>query len=129
MLHVAGRLKQVVLRGGLTISPAEIELHLAGHSAVAEATCVGVPEEKLGERLCACVVPNPNHPPPTLSDLTAYLRTQHDLESAKLPERLLLLAELPLGPTGKVCRTTLTTLATRADPVSWSHGHADRAAR
>jgi acyl-CoA synthetase (AMP-forming)/AMP-acid ligase II len=114
VLHVTGRLKQVVLRGGLTISPAEVELHLSAHTAVAEATCVGVPDPDLGERLCACVVPSTGHPPPTLGDLTAYLRTHHDLEPAKLPEHLLLLPELPLGPTGKVCRTTLTTLATEA---------------
>jgi acyl-CoA synthetase (AMP-forming)/AMP-acid ligase II len=118
VLHVTGRLKQVVLRGGLTISPAEVELHLSGHTAVAEATCVGIPDPDLGERLCACVVPNPRQPPPTLADLTAYLRTHHDLEPAKLPERLLLLPELPLGPTGKVCRTTLVTLATQAHAVS-----------
>lgn len=111
VLHVTGRIAQVVLRGGLTISPAEIELHLSGHPAVAEAACVGVPDPDLGERLCACVVPSPRRPPPTLADLTTYLRTHHDLEPAKLPECLLLLHELPLGPTGKVCRTTLATEA------------------
>jgi acyl-CoA synthetase (AMP-forming)/AMP-acid ligase II len=118
VLHVTGRLKQVVLRGGLTISPAEIELHLSAHPSVAEASCVGVPDPDLGERLCACIVPSPGHRPPTLADLTGYLRTHRDLEPAKLPERLLLLAELPLGPTGKVCRATLTTLATAAHPPS-----------
>jgi acyl-CoA synthetase (AMP-forming)/AMP-acid ligase II len=113
VLHVTGRRKQVVLRGGLTISPAEVETHLAGHPAVAEATCVGVPDPELGERLCACVVPRPGHEPPSLTDLTTYLRTHHDLEPRKLPERLLVLPALPLGPTGKVCRTTLSALATR----------------
>jgi acyl-CoA synthetase (AMP-forming)/AMP-acid ligase II len=114
VLHVTGRLKQIVLRGGLTISPAEIELHLSAHTAIAEATCVGIPDPDLGERLCACIVPSPSHPPPTLGDLTTYLRTHRDLEPAKLPEHLLLLPELPLGPTGKICRATLTTLATEA---------------
>jgi acyl-CoA synthetase (AMP-forming)/AMP-acid ligase II len=111
VLHVTGRLKQVVLRGGLTISPAEVELHLSGHPAVAEAACVGIPDPELGERLCACVVPSRDHAAPTLADLTTYLRTQHDLEPAKLPERLVVLPALPLGPTGKVCRATLVTAA------------------
>jgi acyl-CoA synthetase (AMP-forming)/AMP-acid ligase II len=111
VLHVTGRLRQVVLRGGRTISPAEVDLHLSAHEAVAEVTCVGIPDDDLGERLCACVVPVPDRPPPTLADLTAYLREQHDLEPVKLPERLLLLSELPLGPTGKVCRATLTAVA------------------
>ena len=109
-LHVTGRAKQIVLRGGRTISPAEVEAHLSGHPAVAEVTCVGVPDPDLGERLCACVVPR--HAAPELAELTAYLRTHHDLEPAKLPEHLLVLREFPLGPTGKVCRTTLTLLAT-----------------
>jgi len=111
VLHVTGRLKQVVLRGGRTISPAEVELHLSAHPAIQEATCVGVPDPDLGERLCACVVVRPERPRPTLADLTAYLRTHHDLEPVKLPERLLVLDTLPLGPTGKVCRTTLADLA------------------
>lgn len=112
VLHVTGRLRHVVIRGGLTISPAEVEAHLAGHPAVAEATCVGVPDADLGERLCACVVPRPGHPPPTLADLTGFLRGVRDLEPRKLPERLLVLAAFPLGPTGKVCRRTLAALAT-----------------
>ncbi|MFC4857179.1 class I adenylate-forming enzyme family protein [Actinophytocola glycyrrhizae] len=111
VLHVTGRLRQVVLRGGLTISPAEVELHLSDHPAVAEAACVGVPDPDLGERLCACVVPRHGHQAPDLAALTTHLTATHDLEPRKLPERLLVLAALPLGPTGKVCRTTLTRLA------------------
>ncbi|MBE8519443.1 hypothetical protein ILP97_18350 [Amycolatopsis sp. H6(2020)] len=41
----------------------------------------------------------------------ASLRTRHDLEPVKLPEHLIVLPSLPLGPTGKVCRATLTQLA------------------
>jgi acyl-coenzyme A synthetase/AMP-(fatty) acid ligase len=111
VLHVTGRLRQVVLRGGLTISPAEVELRLADHPAVAEAACVGVPDPELGERLCACVVPRAGHSVPDLAALTTHLTTRHDLERCKLPERLLVLPALPLGPTGKICRATLTRLA------------------
>lgn len=114
VLHVTGRLRQVVLRGGLTISPAEVELHLSDHPAVLEAACVGVPDPELGERLCACVVPRPGHPAPDLAALTTHLTTGHGLEPRKLPERLLILPALPFGPTGKVCRTTLTNLARTA---------------
>jgi acyl-coenzyme A synthetase/AMP-(fatty) acid ligase len=113
-LHVTGRLRQVVLRGGLTISPAEVELYLSDHPAVAEAACVGVPDLELGERLCACVVPRPGHRAPNLAALNTHLTTSHDVEPRKLPERLLVLPALPLGPTGKICRTTLTNLACAA---------------
>jgi non-ribosomal peptide synthetase component E (peptide arylation enzyme) len=118
VLHVTGRGRQVILRGGRTISPAEVEACLSGHPALTEVTCVGVPDADLGERLCACVVPRPGHPPPTLAELAEYLRTRHDLEPVKFPERLIVLPGLPLGPTGKVCRTTLTRLATTAPATS-----------
>ncbi len=114
VLHVTGRLRQVVLRGGLTISPAEVEWHLSDHPAVLEAACVGIPDPDLGERLCACVVPRPGHRAPDLAALTTHLTTSHDLEPRKLPERLLVLPAFPLGPTGKICRTTLTRLASAA---------------
>ncbi|MDQ7810771.1 long-chain fatty acid--CoA ligase [Amycolatopsis sp. A133] len=112
VLHVTGRSGQIVLRGGRTISPAEVETYLSGHPALAEVTCIGIPDHDLGERLCACIVPHPGHPSPGLAELTEYLRTRHDLEPVKLPERVIVLPTLPLGPTGKVCRTTLTRLAT-----------------
>jgi acyl-CoA synthetase (AMP-forming)/AMP-acid ligase II len=107
VLHVTGRLKQVVIRGGHTISPAEVEAHLADHPAVSEAACVGLPDPDLGERLCACVVPQAGHSPLTLALLTEFLR-RRGVEPRKLPERLMVLPALPLGPTGKICRTTLT---------------------
>ncbi|WP_410586186.1 class I adenylate-forming enzyme family protein [Amycolatopsis sp. lyj-23] len=111
-LHVTGRTSQIILRGGRTISPAEVELCLAGHPALAEVTCVGLPDPDLGERLCACIVPHRDHPQPDLAELTDYLRTHHDLEPVKLPESLIVLPSLPLGPTGKICRPTLIRLAT-----------------
>jgi acyl-CoA synthetase (AMP-forming)/AMP-acid ligase II len=117
VLHVTGRGSRIVLRGGRTISPAEVETCLSGHSALAEATCFGVPDPDLGERLCAGIVPRPGHPPPGLAELTEYLRTRHDLEPVKLPERLIVLPSLPLGPTGKVCEATLTRLATTPSAV------------
>ncbi|WP_410668082.1 class I adenylate-forming enzyme family protein [Amycolatopsis sp. cmx-4-68] len=117
-LHVTGRGSQIVLRGGRTISPAEVETCLSAHPALAEVTCVGIPDPDLGERLCACIVPRPGHPRPGLAELTEYLRARHDLEPVKLPERLIVLPSLPLGPTGKVCRTTLTRLAATAPALS-----------
>ncbi len=65
-LHVLGRLKNVVIRGGQTISPAEVERELGAHSGLAEAVCVAVPDEEYGERLCACVRPAPGAPAPSL---------------------------------------------------------------
>ncbi len=111
-LHVLGRLKRIVVRGGLNISLAEVERELGGHPAVAEAVCVPVPDPDLGERLCACVRPAPGASAPALSDLTAHLLAR-GLARRKLPERLLVVAEMPLGPTGKICHRTLADRAMR----------------
>lgn len=110
-LHVQGRLKQIVVRGGYNISPAEVERELAAHPAVAEVACVGVPDEDLGERLCACVREAPGSGGLQLRQLTGFLETDRGLERRKLPELLLRIPQMPLGPTGKVCRATLTRLA------------------
>ncbi|MEV0600198.1 class I adenylate-forming enzyme family protein [Streptomyces sp. NPDC050315] len=114
-LHVLGRLRQIVVRGGYNISPAEVEQELGAHPAVAEAVCVGVPDPDLGERLCACVREVPGTAPAlTLPDLTAFLERERGLERRKLPELLLRLPDMPLGPTGKICRRTLTAMASAA---------------
>ena len=113
-LHVVGRIKQIVVRGGFNISPAELEREIGACPGVADVACVGVADADLGERLAACVVQRPGTPPLTLPALTAFLRRERGLEPRKLPELLVRLAELPLGPTGKVCRETLAGLAAAA---------------
>ncbi|WP_406689884.1 class I adenylate-forming enzyme family protein [Saccharopolyspora sp. ID03-671] len=110
-LHVLGRLENVVSRGGFKISPAEVERELGAHPAVVDVACVPVPDEELGERLCACVSQAAGSAELSLSDLTEFLEHERGLERRKLPEYLLRLPELPLAPTGKVCRRTVTALA------------------
>jgi acyl-CoA synthetase (AMP-forming)/AMP-acid ligase II len=109
-LHVLDRLKQIVIRGGENISPAEVERELRRHPAVGDAACLGVPDADLGERLCAFVVPQASRTP-TLAELNGFLAAERGLSRRKLPELLVTLAGLPTGPTGKVCRRTLAALA------------------
>ncbi|MCS7479188.1 class I adenylate-forming enzyme family protein [Umezawaea endophytica] len=111
-LHVLRRIKRVIIRGGQTISPAEVESALTTHPAIADAACVPLPDHDLGQRLCACITLHPNHPPPNLTALTTFLLTTHDFTPHKLPEHLLVLPQLPLSHTGKVCLRTLTNIAT-----------------
>ncbi|MEU0383240.1 class I adenylate-forming enzyme family protein [Streptomyces chartreusis] len=117
-LHVLGRIKQIVVRGGYNISPAEVERELAAHAAVAEVACVGVPDPELGERLCACIREAPGAPAPDLEELTTFLESRRGLERRKLPELLLRVQEMPLGPSGKICRRTLALLAARKTSVT-----------
>jgi acyl-CoA synthetase (AMP-forming)/AMP-acid ligase II len=118
-LHVLGRLRQVVIRGGYNISPAEVEREIGAHPRVADVACVGVPDPDLGERLCACVAQPPGSPPLTLDHLTGFLREHRGLERAKMPEMLVVLPALPVAATGKTCRRSLAELA-----ASTAAGHA-----
>ncbi|MFJ6574341.1 AMP-binding protein [Streptomyces sp. NPDC091368] len=115
LLHVVGRLKDVVIRGGANISPAEVERALAGHPRIRDVVCVGVPDPLMGERLAACVVPAGDGPTPALDSLGAFL-TGLGLEPRKHPERLLVVAELPLTAAGKPDRAALAHRATTAEP-------------
>jgi acyl-CoA synthetase (AMP-forming)/AMP-acid ligase II len=121
-LHVLGRIKQVIVRGGYNISPAEVECQLGTHPGIAEVACVAVPDADLGERLCACVALKPDAPALTLADITAYLERERGLERRKLPEFLLEFPVLPLGSTGKISRRVLSELATeRLHPTAPTH--------
>ncbi|WP_405491402.1 class I adenylate-forming enzyme family protein [Streptomyces sp. NBC_00096] len=122
VLHVVGRLKDVVIRGGANISPAEVERALSSHTRVRDVVCVGVPDELMGERLAACVVPRGGQEPAlTLESLGAHL-TRQGLELRKHPERLLVLAELPLTPAGKPDRAALRERLAAAGPAPVTAG-------
>ncbi|MFC5342849.1 class I adenylate-forming enzyme family protein [Brevundimonas staleyi] len=101
-----GRLKDIVLRGGMNISCEEIEGYLTAHPTVLEAAVVGAPDEALGERVCACVVPAPGAAP-TLAGLVAFLRDEWRIAVYKQPERLELFDALPRNPVGKVLKREL----------------------
>ncbi|WP_405150482.1 fatty acid--CoA ligase family protein [Sphaerisporangium sp. NBC_01403] len=115
-LRLVGRLKQVVIRGGVNISLAEVEHGLATHPGVREVVCLGVPDQVMGERLAACVVPRPGRAL-ELADLCSHLFGQ-GVDRAKHPEHLLLLEALPLTPAGKPDRDALRDLLLRPRSAS-----------
>jgi non-ribosomal peptide synthetase component E (peptide arylation enzyme) len=85
----------------MNISAREVEDHLLHHPGIANVAIVGMPDERLGEKVCAYVVPAGQGGSVTLEEITSYLR---ELEVAvqKLPERLEIVAALPMTATGKV---------------------------
>ncbi|WP_322029403.1 class I adenylate-forming enzyme family protein [Paraburkholderia sp. J76] len=101
-----GRAKDLVIRGGMNISPEEIESLIQSHPAVVEVAVVGYPDKTLGERVCAFVALR-EHATLTLPDLVDYLRTTHRIASFKLPERLLIVNALPRNPVGKILKRDL----------------------
>ncbi|MFD6874182.1 MULTISPECIES: class I adenylate-forming enzyme family protein [unclassified Streptomyces] len=109
-LHVVGRLKDIVIRGGANISPAEVERELTAHPDVSDVVCVGVPDPLMGERLAACVVARGARRP-TLASLAEHL-TARGLGRSKHPERLLVVEALPLTAAGKPDRAALCQLLT-----------------
>jgi acyl-CoA synthetase (AMP-forming)/AMP-acid ligase II len=105
--RIAGRCKELINRGGMKISPVELDLLLEAFPGLAEAAVCADPDPVLGERICACIVCQPEVTPPTLDEIIAYLRAK-DIAVFKLPERLLVLDALPRNPLGKVLRHELT---------------------
>ncbi len=101
-----GRSKDLVIRGGVNISSEEIENLLMACPGVREAAVVGVPDDVLGEKVCACVVAAEGASV-TLDHINAYLREEKRIAAYKLPEYLLPLATLPRNPVGKILKREL----------------------
>lgn len=100
-LTLAGRLKEVILRGGYTISAAEVEVALGQHPAVAEAVVVGLPDPEMGEDVAAMVVLKAGRKAEP-AELWRFLGER--LAPWKRPRRWRLVDDLPRGALGKVMR-------------------------
>ena len=122
-----GRSKDLVIRGGVNISSEEIENLLMACPGVREAAVVGVPDDVLGEKVCACVVAA-DGASVTLDSIKTCLRDEKRIAIYKLPEYLLLLASLPRNPVGKILKRELReqarALATAAQAPT--HGLASK---
>jgi cyclohexanecarboxylate-CoA ligase/acyl-CoA synthetase len=105
-LRVTGRLKDMIIRGGQNISPREVEDQLVTHPKVTSVAVVGLPDERLGERVAAFVVPTAGDRP-TLEELVTFLRDERGIANQKLPEHLTLLDAMPMTASGKVQKFAL----------------------
>ena len=121
-LHVTGRVKDTIIRGGNNINPYELEEAIRDHPAVSEVAIVGRPDADVGERAVAFVVPSAEAAF-ELEQLTSFL-DERGFAHYKWPEELHQLDELPLGPTGKLLRAELRDLASE-DSATESEGHAN----
>ncbi|MDX6744046.1 (2,3-dihydroxybenzoyl)adenylate synthase [Actinocorallia sp. A-T 12471] len=111
-LVVEGRVKDVVNRGGEKVPATELEDLILAHPAVGLAAVIGLPDDDLGERLCAVVVPAAGaERPPKLKELKAHL-TALGVARFKLPDRLVVLPELPLTAVGKISKRDLVARLT-----------------
>ncbi len=102
---ITGRLKDVINRGGIKINPIDVEEAIARMPAVLQCAIAPVPDPVLGERACAYVVLKPGAAL-TLAEVTARLAAL-GIAKVKWPERLEVIAEMPLTPTRKVIKGRL----------------------
>lgn len=115
-LWLSGRAREIIIRGGQNIIPAEIEDVILGHPGVAEVAVIGIPDTEMGERVCAVVVPERDSVL-TLESIISHLRAR-GLANFKLPERLLRLHSMPLNPAGtKIDKGALTEIVRRANKI------------
>jgi fatty-acyl-CoA synthase len=106
-IYVVDRKKDMIISGGENIYSAEVENALAGHPGIADVTVIGARHERWGETPVAVVVPADPARPPTLAELTDWLRDR--LASYKKPTALVLVGELPRSAAGKVLKHELRT--------------------
>ncbi|MDH6453871.1 MULTISPECIES: AMP-binding protein [unclassified Streptomyces] len=104
-VEIVGRIKDMIIRGGENIYPREIEEFLYGHPGIADVQVVGVPHERYGEEVLACVIPRDPEHPPTLEELRAFCEGR--LAHYKIPSRLRILDSFPMTVSGKVRKVEL----------------------
>ncbi len=105
-LTIIDRIKDLIITGGVNVSPTEVEGVLAQHHEVADVCVIGVADDDWGERVVACIVPVDPSRPPTLDALRGFVR-EH-LAPARAPKEIRILREIPRSPAGKPLRRVLS---------------------
>ena len=108
-LHMSGRLKELIIRGGENISPGEIEAVIGLDPRVREVKCVAVPDAHYGEEICACVVLREGAGMMKAEDIRALAAAQ--LAAYKVPRYVLFLDALPKTGSGKLALKQLKDYA------------------
>jgi acyl-CoA synthetase (AMP-forming)/AMP-acid ligase II len=108
-LFLAGRAKDMIIRGGVNIYPAEIEHVLSQHTEVVESAVVSWPSREFGEEIAAFVVRRDD-----VSSETLMMWCRKNLARYKIPREILFIDDLPKSGVGKVLKANLTD---RLEPI------------
>jgi long-chain acyl-CoA synthetase len=111
VVEIVGRKKELIYRGGNKVAPLEVEFACSAHPKVAAALAVGRPDERLGQRIHALIVPRDAGL--TAGELRAFLAGR--LEKYKQPDVLYFARELPAGRTGKADRGRFAAMLERGE--------------
>ncbi len=103
-IYIVDRKKDLIIKNGFNIYPRDIEEVLSKHESVGEAAVIGIPDERTGEEVLACVVKRPNDEI-TEEELLNFCAGQ--MAKNKLPSRIVFLPELPRNGVGKILKTAL----------------------
>ncbi|WP_431041592.1 AMP-binding protein [Streptomyces sp. P1-3] len=104
-VQIVGRIKDMIIRGGENVYPREIEEFLYTHPKIADVQVVGVPDEKYGEEVLACVILRDPDQPLTRDELARFCRGR--LAHYKVPRYLRIVTEFPMTVSGKVRKVDL----------------------
>jgi O-succinylbenzoic acid--CoA ligase len=104
-LRVVDRLRDLVITGGVNVSPTSVERVLAEHPGIAEVCVAGSPDREWGERVVAFVIPTRREAPPSLEAVRAFARGR--LTPAELPREVRIVEVIPRTPGGKPRRAAL----------------------
>ncbi|HBX76818.1 MAG TPA: hypothetical protein DEG43_04170 [Acidimicrobiaceae bacterium] len=113
-LKLTGRLKDLIVRGGVNLSPIPIEEAIARHPSVRQVAVIGSPDERIGERICAVVVLDRGFEI-DLPQLNEWL-TGQGLSRRLLPERLMVVSDMPVTAAGKIRKVDLKPMVEQAKP-------------
>jgi long-chain acyl-CoA synthetase len=115
-LYIVDRKKDLIIRGGFNLYPRDVEEILSRHEAVSEASVIGIPDERMGEEMVACVVKKEGIEA-SAEELIRYC--QEHLAKNKTPRQILFMEALPRNGVGKILKTHLRQTA--ADLISSSN--------
>jgi acyl-CoA synthetase (AMP-forming)/AMP-acid ligase II len=111
-IQLAGREKDMVKTGGMNVYPAEVEQVLSSHPAVLEAAVFGVPDQRWGEKVIACIVVRSE-----ISGEDVRLFAREHLSGYKVPKAIHVLDDLPRNDTGKIVKRELRDLFMAAEGI------------
>jgi fatty-acyl-CoA synthase len=110
--NIVGRIKDMVIRGGENIYPREVEEFLHAHPDIEDVQVIGVPDEKYGEELCACVRMKAGAEPITAEEVGQFATGR--LAHYKIPRYVLVVEEFPMTVTGKIRKIQIREEAAKA---------------